>query len=144
MTTFDLDWYDEGLRHLADGSIDPDADTLKVMLVTSSYTPDLATHDFRNDVTDEVVGSGYSAGGATLTNVQVYVSGGKVYIDADPVSWNPSTITARAAVVYKARGGAASADELLCIASWDEDLQSSAGNFAITWQPAGFLSLERA
>lgn len=144
MTTFDLDWYDEGLHHLADGSIDPDADTLKVMLTTSSYAPNLATHDFRNDVTNEVVGAGYVAGGRTLTNVTVYVSASKVYIDADPVSWNPSTLTVRAAVVYKARGGAASADELLCIASWDEDLITASSNFAITWQPAGFLSLERA
>ena len=42
---------------------DTTADRFKVMLVTSSYTPDFGTHDFKSDVTNEVTGTGYSADG---------------------------------------------------------------------------------
>jgi hypothetical protein len=40
-----------------DGSIDLDTDTIKVMLVTSAYTPDQDAHDFKEVVTDEVFGA---------------------------------------------------------------------------------------
>ena len=43
------------------------SDTFKVMLTTSSYTEDKDAHDFRNDVTNEVTGTGYTAGGNTAT-----------------------------------------------------------------------------
>jgi len=36
------------------------------MLTTSSYSPAKDTHDFKDYVTNEVTGTGYSAGGATL------------------------------------------------------------------------------
>lgn len=53
-------------KKLQDGSIDLDTDTLKVALTTSSYSPNLDTHDFFDDVTNEVSGTGYTSGGATL------------------------------------------------------------------------------
>src|SRR6185436_15769925 len=56
-----------GRKKLWDGSIDLDSDTLKIALTTSSYSPNKDTHDFFDDVTNEVTGTGYSAGGATLT-----------------------------------------------------------------------------
>ena len=46
--------------------IDWPADTVKCMLTTNAYTPDPDTHDFINDVTNEVTGAGYTAGGATV------------------------------------------------------------------------------
>jgi hypothetical protein len=48
--------------------IDFDTDTIKVALTTSTYTPNFDTHDYFNDVTNEVVGTGYTAGGATLAS----------------------------------------------------------------------------
>lgn len=43
-------------------------DTIKVMLTTSTYTENLDTHETKADVTNEVVGTGYTAGGATLAS----------------------------------------------------------------------------
>ena len=61
------------LRNILNGTIttDWDTDTIKVMLTTSLYTPDQDTHDFKNDVTNEVTGTGYTAGGQALTNKTV-------------------------------------------------------------------------
>lgn len=42
------------------------SDTIKVLLTTSSYAPNLDTHETKADITNEVVGTGYTAGGATL------------------------------------------------------------------------------
>jgi hypothetical protein len=53
------------------GSINFASDTIKAALVTSSYTPDFTAHDFFDDVTNEVTGTGYTAGGATLASKTV-------------------------------------------------------------------------
>ena len=45
------------------------SDTIKLALTTSTYTPDALTHDFFNDVTNEVAASGsYAAGGITVAS----------------------------------------------------------------------------
>jgi hypothetical protein len=130
-------------RDIMNGSIDLDTDTIKVMLVTSSYTPDQDAHDKRDDVTNEVSGAGYSAGGASLANKAVTADNtdNEGVFDADDVTWGSSTITARGAVLYKSRGGASSADELICYIDFGSDKSSSAGNFTLQWAAEGILNL---
>lgn len=135
--------YNSFKRDIMNGSLDLDTDTIKVMLVTSSYTPDQDTHAKRADITNEVSGAGYTAGGATLANKAVTVDNtdNEGVFDADDVTWSSSTITARGAVLYKSRGGAASADELLCYFDFGSDQISSSGNFTISWNAEGILNL---
>lgn len=59
--------------------IDFNSDTIKVMLCTSSYTPDLDAHVYKSSVTNEVSGTGYTATGATLTSATVADSSGNTY-----------------------------------------------------------------
>lgn len=47
--------------------VDFDDTNVKLMLATSSYTPAPDTHDYKDDVTNEVSGTGYTAGGAAVT-----------------------------------------------------------------------------
>jgi len=63
--------YAPAISRMLNAEIDWDTDTIKGMLVTSSYTPDFTAHDYKNDVTNEVVGTGYTAGGATLASKTV-------------------------------------------------------------------------
>jgi len=63
--------YDSFKTKITDGSIDLETDTIKVALVTSSYTADQDAHDFFDDVTTEVSGTGSTAGGASLANKAV-------------------------------------------------------------------------
>jgi hypothetical protein len=92
---------------LLDGSaIDHDNDTFKMALASSSYTPNIDTHDFFDDITNEVAGTGYTAGGATLTNPaasQDSVNDRSEW-DFDDVTWSTATITARYAIIYKSTG----------------------------------------
>jgi hypothetical protein len=122
------------LNAWAKGNIDFDSDTFKVMLVTSTYAPNKDTHDFRNDVTNEVTGTGYTAGGAacTVTVSAVDTTNDRQEITLGGASWATSTITARAAVYYKSRGGASSADEIIAYIDFGGDVASSGGTFTLT------------
>lgn len=137
--------YNSFHRDLANGSIDLDTDTIKVMLVTSSYTPD-KDHDKRDDITNEVSATGYTTGGATLANKTVTADNtdDEGVFDADDVTWSSSSITARGAVLYKSRGGASSADELIMYVDFGGDYTSTASDFTITWNAEGILNWAQA
>lgn len=134
--------YNSFKKKIMDGSIDLDTDTIKVALVTSSYTPDQDTHDFFDDVTNEVSGTGYSAGGASIANKAVTADNtdNEGVFDADDVTWSTSTITARGAVIYKSTG-TASTSALICYLDFGSDKTSTAGNFTIQWNAEGILNL---
>lgn len=122
------------------GNIDLDTDTFKIMLVTSVYTPS-AAHARRDAITNEAAGTGYTAGGQALVSVTVTISGTTVIFDcADPV-WATATITARGAVIYKSRGGLASADELVCYFDFGVDKTSTAGTFTVQINAGGIAVL---
>jgi len=118
---------------------DTTADRFKVMLVTSSYTPDFGTHDFKADVTNEVVGTGYSAGGESLTSVTLTQSGGTLTFDADDVTWTSSTITARGAVIYD---DSLTDDPLIAYIDFGADKSSSAGDFVLSFNASGIFTLD--
>lgn len=134
--------YNSFKKKIMDGSIDLDTDTIKVALVTSTYTPDQDVHDFFDDVTNEVVGTGYTAGGASLANKAVTADNtdNEGVFDADDVAWTTSTITARGAVIYKSTG-TASTSPLICYLDFGSDKISTAGTFTISWNAEGILNL---
>ena len=124
--------YNSAIYDVVRGPIDFDTDTFKVMLVTSAYTPSQDNHDKRDDVTNEVSGTGYTAGGVTTAcTVTQDNANDRVTLSFASVSWATSTITARGAVIYKARGGAASADNLVCYIDFGADVVSTAATFTL-------------
>lgn len=114
----------------ARGSIDFDTDVFRRSLHTSGYAENKDTHDFFDDVTNEVSGTGYTAGGAvTSVTVTLDTANDRVDIVFGTTTWPSSTITARKAVVRKARGGAASADELIYVNDFGSDISTTSGTF---------------
>jgi len=126
--------YDSYAYDALTGAIDTDTDTFYGMLVTSTYAPNKKTHTKRSDVTNEVVGAGYTAGGAevgvTVTND---TANDRVDVEFDNVSWTGATITARAIVIYKRRGGADTADELVAYVDFGSNVSSTNAAFAVTF-----------
>jgi hypothetical protein len=123
--------------------IDWESDTIKVALVTSSYTPNQDSHDYFDDVSaNEVSGTGYTAGGATLASKTIgYTSGTNVTkFDAADVSWTSSTITARYAVIYDTTPGTSATNPLIAYVDFGSDQSSSNGTFAIVWDAAGIFT----
>ena len=125
--------YNSAVRDEAIGNIDYDTDTFWVQLVTSAYVENKDTHTKRSDVTNEVTGTGYTAGGQaiTVTVAAVDAANDRVVINFGAVTWPSSTITARKAVVYKRRGGAAAADELVYVNDFGADVISTNGTFTL-------------
>jgi hypothetical protein len=138
-------WYGNGLLKALNKEVDWDTDTIKVMLCTSSYTPDQDAHDYKNDVTNEVTGTGYTAGGATLGSKTIgYTAGTNVIkLDAADTAWTSSTITARYAVIYVATGDDATS-ALLGYVDFGADVVSASGTFTITWDAAGIFTITAA
>jgi len=110
----------------------------KAMLVTSAYAENRATHTKRSDVTNEVSGTGYTAGGAAITlSASLNTSTHRLTLTIPTTTWASSTITARKMIVYRARNGASSADELVCCIDNGTDVITSSATMtwnASTWE----------
>jgi hypothetical protein len=133
--------YGNAPSKMANKEIDFDTDTVKVMLCTSTYTPDQDAHVYKSSVTNEVTGPGYTAGGIALTSKTNTYTGATntTMLDAADVTWSTSTITARYAVVY-VDTGTAGTSALICYVDFGADVASSGGNFTITWDVNGICT----
>jgi hypothetical protein len=130
-------------KHIMNGGIDLDTDTIKVMLLTSSHSQDQDAHEFIDDVSaNEVSGTGYTAGGATLGSKAVTQDNtdNEGMFDAADVTWSTSTITARYAAIYKDTGTPGTSP-IIGIIDFGSDKSSAAGNFTIAWHAEGIVNL---
>jgi hypothetical protein len=126
--------YDSTVDDMAQGTIAFGVDSFRVMLVTRSYVPDKGGHARRSDITGEVVGAGYTAGGLDIgVLVTTDLVENHTNIELDGANWPTSTITAAGAVYYDSRG-APENDELIAYIDFGGDAVSAIGNF--TLQPS--------
>lgn len=132
-------------QSLANKEIDFDSDVVKVMLCTSSYSPNQDTHRYKSDVTNEISGTGYTAGGATLASKTVsYDTASKTLtLDSADPAWTASSLTARYAVFYISTG-TDSTSPLLCYWDFGADVTSTSGTFTLTLAAGGLLTLTAA
>lgn len=140
-----LNLFDNFRLKLFDGAgIDLDADTIKAMLTTSVYSPAQATHDFKDDVTNEVAAGGnYAAGGAALGSKTVGLAAGVVKFDAADVTWlqhasNPTN--ARRMVLYKDTGVAGTSPLIAYGDLAASDVDMTAGDTTLQWNAAGIVT----
>jgi hypothetical protein len=136
--------YAKAFLSLANKEIDWDTDTIKVMLCTSTYTPNQSTHQYKSSVTNEVSGTGYTATGVALTSPTNTTSSLVATFDAADSSWTTSTITARYAVVYDSTPATDATRPLICYIDFGADVISSGGTFQITWDATGIWTLTAA
>lgn len=106
-------------------------DTFKIALYTSSATLDASTTAY--SVTNEVSGSGYTAGGNTLTNVDPTSSGTTAFLDFDDTTWSTATITARGALIYNST---AAGNPAVAVLDFGADKTSTAGDFTVVFPTA--------
>ena len=85
---------------------------------------------------NQVSGTGYSAGGNTLTNVTPTTSSTTALTDFADTTWSSSTITARGALIYNSSTTAGSANRAVAVLDFGSDKTTSAGDFTITFPTA--------
>lgn len=105
--------------------------TFKLALYTSSATLGAATTAY--SATNETSGTGYSAGGAALTNINPTSSGTTGFTDFDDLTFSSSTITANGALIYN---DTASGDPAVCSLAFGGDKTSTSGDFTIQFPTA--------
>jgi hypothetical protein len=108
--------------------------TFKIALYTSSATLSASTTAYAT--TNEVSGTGYSAGGNTLTNVDPTTSGTTALTDFADTTWSSASITARGALIYNSSTTAGSANRAVCALDFGADKTSTSGDFVIQFPAA--------
>lgn len=116
---------------------DLEADTLKIALYTSSATLGAATTAY--STTNEISGTGYTAGGVTLTSTTVATTGTTAYFDADDPEWTSASFTARGALIYNSTN----ADKAIAVLDFGGDFTVSSGTFRIVFPAAGASAIIR-
>ena len=109
--------------------------TFKLALFTSSATLGASTTDYAT--TNEVSGTGYTAGGGTLTNVTPTTSGTTAFTDFSDLTFSTATITANGALIYNTTtGGGSSTTDAVIVLAFGGDKTSTAGDFTIQFPTA--------
>ena len=114
-------------QELLQGLHDLDGHTLKMALFTSSATLGATTTAY--STTNESSGTGYTAGGATLANVAVSLSGTTAFVDFDNVSFTSATISdAAGALIYNS----SASDRSIAVIDFGATKSVSSGTLTIT------------
>lgn len=133
--------YGSVLTQVWTGGINWSSDTIKCTLHDSSYVPNQDTHDFYNDVSSEVSGTGYTAGGLTITGKTLTYDAptNSLIIDcADPV-WPSATLTGVRYAVFRKDTGTASTSPLIGYLDFESDQAVSGANLTIIIPATGLL-----
>jgi hypothetical protein len=106
-------------------------DTYKIALYTSTATLSAATTVYA--ATNEVSGTGYTAGGTALTGFATSIDTGVAILDftTDP-TWATATITARGALIYNS----SKTNKSVCVLDFGSDITSTAGTFTVQFPAA--------
>ena len=107
-------------------------DVFKIALYTSAATLDSTTTVYSS--TNEASGTGYTAGGNTLTTAtgSVFISGTTAYIDFDDSTWASSTISAAGALIYNS----SKSNKAVLVLSFGGTYSSTSGNFTVQFPAA--------
>lgn len=118
-------------------------DDIKVMLCTSDYTPDQDIHEYKNDVTNEVSGTGYTAGGISLSGKTLTYdsANNKVMFNSDNPLWINSTITARYSIIYDNTPVTDDIKPLLGWVDFGEDKSSVEGSLELQWNGTNIFEI---
>jgi len=138
--------FDKFLEKQEDGhaiNLDTGGDTLKCMLVDDTRAPVEATDENMGTIDDnEVSGTNYTAGGATLANQAITLAAGTVTFDADDITWSQSGAgfsDARYAVIYKSTGTPAN-DQVICYADLGGDKGNVDGDLVLQMAAGGIFT----
>jgi hypothetical protein len=113
------------------------ADTYKIALYTDAATLGASTTAY--SATNEVTGTGYTAGGETLTGYTSGLSSNTAYITFSDPSWSDATITARGCLIYNS----SKSNKALAAFDFGANVVAVSGTFTIDLPAAGASALIR-
>ena len=129
--------YERFKANLMNKEVDLEADTVKVALMDSSHSFTSTNNTWSDVSANEVSGTGYTAGGATLANKAV-TQAATTKFDADDVTWSTGTFTANHAVLYD---DTLTNDDLMVSFDFGGAQTVTAADFTISWHADGIWTL---
>ena len=114
--------------------------THKIAMYNNTETPAFET-EVSYAATNEVSGTGYTAGGQVVVSPTFAVAGATAVLTydlGDQIWAAPTSVTARGAKEY---ADALAADNLLCGINFGSDFTSTAGTFTIQWAAGGVFTI---
>lgn len=142
-------WYGLGVKGqfsaTAADRVDWVTDTMKAALTTSTYVPNQDTNNYFSDVTNEITGTGYTAGGLTITTKTLTydTATNETRLDGDDAIWSAATFTARIMPIYKATG-VSTTSKLMGYVDFGGDQTVSTGTFTVQFDATGILKVTAA
>ena len=140
-------WYGHGFIAFMNKEIDWASDAIKVALL-HDYVPDQDNHDYFDDVVafECPAGGNYNAGGMLLPTPTVTLDPATniITLDGGDCVWNLAIIHATHAVIYDSTPGLAATNPLIGYIDFGADMTSAGGDFRITWNTNGILSITAA
>ena len=113
------------------------ADTIKIALFTSSASLGASTTAY--STSNEISGTGYTAGGVALTSKTVSTTGTTAFFDADDPTWTSATFTANGALIYNNTNS----DKAIAVLAFGGDFTVAGGTFKIVFPAAGANAIIR-
>jgi hypothetical protein len=112
-------------QELFGGVHDLDTDVIKMALYTSAATLGASTTAYTTS--NEVVGSGYAAGGNTLSGATISLDGSVAIVDFSDTTWSDATIIARGAILYNS----SKSNKAIAVIDFGTDKTSINGSFVV-------------
>jgi hypothetical protein len=109
---------------------DLDTDTIKIALYTSSASLDATTTAYTTS--NEIVASGYTAGGNTLSGAVISLDSSTAIVDFSDTTWSAATITARGALIYNS----SKSNKAIAVIDFGADKISTNGDFTVQFPVA--------
>jgi hypothetical protein len=107
------------------GEHDLDTDVLKIALFTDAATLGASTTAY--STSNEVVGTGYTAGGETISGVTVTLDGSVAIVDFADVTWTAASFTARGALIYNS----SKSNKAIAVFDFGSNRTASDGDFVV-------------
>ena len=119
-----------------------EAEDNDMALVLDGYTPNFDTHDFHDDLTNELSGTGYTTGGKAFTGTELTLSGGTMTWDCTDVAWTTSTFVDVMASVLITNVGSSATDQLICLQDFVTAVSTNVGTFTVQIHANGIATLD--
>jgi len=123
-------------EELLGGVHDLDTDTIKIALIkdtpTGTYNKSTTNYSDVTGNSDEVTGTGYSAGGNTLTSPAISLDGDTAIVDFADTTWSTATIAADGCILYNSSASNAA----IAVIDFGGTVTSTAGDFTVSFPAA--------
>lgn len=107
-------------------------DTFKIALYTNASSIGPTTTAYSVGLGGQVTGSGYAAGGISLTGQSTTLSGGTAFVDFGDAQWSSATFTARGALIYNS----SKSDRAVMVLDFGSDKTAAGSNFTVQFPSA--------